>query len=697
MAQPVARVDVAYDTYFGTTIADPYRWMEDWKSDEAMGWLTAQGEHTREALDALPDRAALLARINELSDAESRLYDVQIAGERVFYQRLDPGSEQFKLLLRPAIDGPERVLIDPNTMPGEAATAIDWCYPSPDGSRVAYGLSHGGSENSTLYVIDTDTGVIHDLAISRVRWGRSAAGRGVDWVDNHTFVYSRLPEPSADVPESERYHNSRIYLHRLGRNPDDDPAIFGVGVHPDLSFEPIDIPKVWLSASSPWMIGLIQHGVKSELTLYTAPRSALSEPAAIPWRPVVSVADEVASFVWAGDTIYLRTAKNAPRYQVIAMPLAQPDSTHAAVVVPMSRAVIESIHVAGDYLLTIDLDGGAMNMRRVARGGGEVEAVALPFEGSIWNVAANPERRGALLEASSWALSRRVYRYDTVSGAVQDTGLQPPSRIDMSGIESYEVFAPSKDGTLIPLSIIQRKGLKRDGTNPTLLIGYGSYGVSFSPFYWPTLLAWYERGGIFAVAHLRGGGEYGKEWHLAGKGLNKQNTIDDFIACAEYLIREGYTRPGRLAGEGGSAGGIPTGGALVQRPDLWAAMVILVGVTNALRMEFLPNGAINVPELGSVATEEGFKALQLIDAYSKVQDGVPYPAVLLTTGLNDPRVMPSHAMKMAARLQRATTSERPVLLRVEMEGGHGLGSTKSQVNEELADEFAFLLDQFDAA
>jgi prolyl oligopeptidase len=255
------------------------------------------------------------------------------------------------------------------------------------------------------------------------------------------------------------------------------------------------------------------------------------------------------------------------------------------------------------------------------------------------------------------------------------------------------VHVPAKDGTLIPLSIIHKRGLKLDGNNPTLLTGYGSYGLPYPCAFSANMFSWYERGGVYAVAHIRGGGEYGKEWHLAGQMLNKHNTIEDFVACAEYLVEHGYTRPERLAGEGTSGGGIPSGGALVRRPDLWAVMVMRVAVTNTLRFELTENGPPNIQEFGSVTTEDGFKGLLITDSYTRVQDGVKYPAVLLTTGLNDPRVVTWQATKMAARLQAATTSGKPILLRVEFQAGHGLGSTRQQVNEEFADRLAFLLEQ----
>jgi prolyl oligopeptidase len=324
---------------------------------------------------------------------------------------------------------------------------------------------------------------------------------------------------------------------------------------------------------------------------------------------------------------------------------------------------------------------------------GEPETIPLPVDGTIAAWSNEPGRAEVFLQLTSWAVSPRVYRCDVETKRLEDTGWIPPSPIDFSQIESHEVDAPSKDGTLVPLSIIHKKGLELDGNNPTILLAYGSYGIVVSPRFLPELLAWYERGGVFAVGHLRGGGEYGKEWHEAGKKLNKENTINDFIACAQWLIEQEYTRPERLAGEGGSAGGIPTGGALVRRPDLWAAMVMQVPVANALRFEFSENGPPNIPEFGSVTTEEGFRALQIIDSYSKVRDGVEYPAVLLTTGLNDKRVDPWEAMKMAARLQAATASGKPVLLRVETQAGHGFGSTRKQEDELLADVLAFLLHQ----
>ncbi len=688
MKPPVARVEVVRETHFGTTVEDPYRWMERWQSEEAQSWLKAQASHAREVLTALPERDALLARITELGDASPALWSFRVAGGRTFYLRRDPGENLGKLVVRTAPDAAERVLLDPNTLGGDVHSAIDWYAPSWDGKHVAYGVSPGGSEDSTLRVIEVDTGATPGLAIPHTTYG------GVNWLpDSQAFVYNRSPDPDAPGTTS-RYVDSRMYLHRLGTDAREDVALLGRGVHPGVPMEPVDIPFIILRRDSPWMIGIVMHGDQRELTLYAAPRGGLADPASCPWTKIADVEDAVTGLELAGDTVYLLSHRDAPRYRVLALDLPHAPGTHPREVVPEGRAVIQDVTVAGDTLLTLDLDGGISRLRRVARGGGEPEQVPLPFEGSIVEWTGDPDSTQVLLQLTSWTVSPRVYRYDATTGALADTGWRAPSPIDFSQVEAHEVFAPARDGTPIPLSIVHRKGLKLDGSNPTLLTGYGSYGITIPPAFRPEMLAWYERGGVWAIAHMRGGGEYGNAWHQAGRKLNKENTIADFIACAEYLIAQGYTRADRLAGQGGSAGGIPSGGALVRRPDLWAAMVMNVPLTNALRFEWTENGPPNVLELGSSTTEEGFRGLLIIDSYLRVRDGVAYPAVLLTTGANDPRVEVWMAMKMAARLQAATSSGKPVLLRVEFQGGHGIGSTRRQLDVERAETLAFLLWQF---
>lgn len=688
MNQPVARREVVRDTYFGTTIEDPYRWMEDRQSEEFQSWIRAQAAYTRAYLDRLPERQAWLSRIAQLRADSPYLYDFQAAGGRTFYLKRDVGGNLPKLMVRLAPTGAEKTLLDPGTIEGGTPTAIDWYFPSPDGRSVAYGLSQGGSENSVLHVLEVESGQVLDLAISRTSYTH------VEWLEDHrSFVYLRFPELPADAPSTERYKHSKTYLHRLGNDPEQDPVVFGEGVSDGVEIAPDDYPQLITSPASDWMLGVVVHGDLREISLYSAPRAMLSDPAHCTWTRIAAVDDAVTGYACVDDIIYLRTHKNAPRYQVIATSLAQPDLAHASVIVPESEVVIEDICVAGDWLLTRDLDGGIGRIRRFRRHGREHEQVPLPLDGKIGEWANETGSPDVMVLLSSWTVSPRLYRYNALSEELTDTGWYPPSSADFSEIEAHEVLAPAHDGTLLPLSIIHKKGLVLDGKNPAILRGYGSFGIAIHPLFAPSMLAWYERGGVMALAHIRGGGEYGKQWHLAGQKLNKQNTIDDFIACAGYLVQHHYTSPQSLAGEGVSAGGIPTGGALVARPDLWAAMVMRVPAVNALRNELTENGPPNIPEFGSVTTEDGFRGLQIIDAYAKVREGVNYPAVLLTGGYNDPRLVVWQPAKMAARLQAATASGKPVLLRVEFEAGHGLTSTKRQEDEELADIFALLWQQ----
>lgn len=650
--------------------------------------MAAQGASARVYLDALPERAALLARIKELSAGQPVLSSFQVVSDRFFYLRRDPSDQVAKLVLRRGLDGVEEVLCDPNTVGGVVHTALNWYVPSPDGARVAYGISQGGSEDSTLHVLEVG-GTVLDVAISRVRFG------AVAWIDEQSFLYNRLRALPADAPPTERHLDSRVYRYTLGDDPEASRQLFGRDVTPAVTIAHEDLPIVGLPHGNDWALGFVGHFVLSEMTLYATPRAALLEDhVTCPWRKVCDVPDGVTGFAVHEDTIYLMTHKDAPRCRVLATSLAMPDLATAREVVPHGDSVIEQIAVAGGALLLKELDAGSARVRRVSLTTGRIEPVPLPFAGTIYATVTDPTSDTVLVPMESWTISPRVYAFNAAGnlGAtpLRDTGWQPPSSADFSTIKMQDVEARSTDGTPIPLSLVYKNDLRRDGTNPTLLEGYGSYGFPIPPHFRPQFLAWLERGGVWAIGHLRGGGERGKEWHEAGRKLTKGNTIADFIACAEYLIAEGYTRPACLAGEGTSAGGIPSGGALVRRPELWTAMIMRVALTNMVRNEVTEIGLVSVPEFGSVTTEEGFRGLRIIDSYGRVQDGVAYPAVLLTTGLNDARVAVWQASKMTARLQAATTSGKPVLLRVEEQGGHGIGSTRDQGDAELADIFAFL-------
>jgi prolyl oligopeptidase len=408
---------------------------------------------------------------------------------------------------------------------------------------------------------------------------------------------------------------------------------------------------------------------------------------------VAGPAEGVTAFAVHGGDLYLVTHRGAPRSEVVKVPLAAPDLAAATIVLPGGERAVVAIRVIGDHLLAHLRDAGLSRICRVPLAGGAPRDAPLPADGAIEQWIAHPGRPEALITLNSWTRSSRVYRYDGPAGTMTDTGWLPPATADFSDVVTCDLRAPARDGTPIPLRVVHRKGLALGGANPAILSGYGSYGHVPTRLFEPEMLAWYERGGVYAYAGLRGGGEYGHEWHEAGLGPHKENTITDFIDCAEYLIEHGYTSPGRLAGQGSSAGGIPVGGALVRRPDLWGAMVMQVPATNTTRMEFSENGPINVPEHGSVTTESGLRDLLITDCYLRVRDGVRYPAVLITAGLNDPRLAVWQPAKMAARLQAATASGRPVLLRVDPHAGHGKGSTQTQHNRLTADILAFLLHE----
>jgi prolyl oligopeptidase len=359
-----------------------------------------------------------------------------------------------------------------------------------------------------------------------------------------------------------------------------------------------------------------------------------------------------------------------------------------------SDAVVTAMQAAADALYVQKLDGGLGKLWRLPYDGGTATEIRLPFEGAIQEMFVNPAEPGVFVRLASWTKSSLIFHYDPKTSAMADTKIIPVSPVDFSGIESEEVKVKSTDGTMVPLSIVHQRGLKLDGSHPTLLHGYGAYGITYDPAFDPTSLAWLERGGVVAVAHVRGGGEYGEDWHSGGRKATKKNTITDFLACAQYLIDHKYTSPQHLAGEGTSAGGLTIGGAITERPDLFGAAVDNVGDSDALRSELQVSGPANIPEFGTVKNAEDFKNILAISPFQRVRDHTAYPAVLLTTGVNDPRVDPWQMNKMAARLQAATSSGKPVLLRVDYDAGHGgIGATKSQHTALLTDQYSFLLWQ----
>jgi prolyl oligopeptidase len=684
------------DDYFGTTVTDPYRYFEQLDAPDVQSFFKSRNDYTRAVLERLGEpRKRLFERIAQLDNAGVSVFGVSLDGDWYFYEKREPGVNSERLYVRAAAAGSqERLLLDPDkleTAPGKHVT-INYFVPSLDGRFVAYGISEGGSEDAVIHVLDVASGRSLPDAIDRGRYGVAS------WrTDGRSFYYLRLPKLAPNTPPAEAQLKPVCYLHVLGQNPDRDVAVFGYGVNPSIPFDPTDAPAVLISPASPYALGLVAHGVRNEQTLYAAPAASVDAPNA-PWKKIVDVDDDVTGLDVRGSTLYLLTHKDAPAFKVVELRLDRPDFANAPVLVAPSRGVVLQVAVAKDGLYVRSREGGFGRIARIplaadGTANGPASPVTLPYDGSMNAMTTDPRVDGATFGLTAWTRSL-LYDHAAADGRVADTKLKPPAPVDASGYESREVEARSADGTLIPLSLVFKRGLALDGSHPAYLEGYGAYGITLEPYFSTTRIAWMERGGVYAVCHVRGGGWYGEGWHDAGKIATKQHSIDDFVACGRYLVEGRFTSPQHLAGSGTSAGGIVIGGAVTQHPELFAAAIDEVGVSDALRSEFSANGPANIPEFGSVKTPEGFKALYAMDAYQHVVDGKAYPAVMLVTGINDPRVPPWELAKFAARLQTATSSGRPILLRVDYDAGHGfLAASRAQSDQLLSDEYGFLLWQ----
>jgi prolyl oligopeptidase len=671
------------ETLFGMKFYDPYFWMEAGgaKFDQ---WMSAQADYARRELDSVPGRAALLAQVHSLDSGETYVGDVVPTLRQWFYSKLRPTDSVAKIYVRPITGGTERVLIDPSQFDsgGGPAAHIDYWSVAPDGLHIAYGVSLGGSETGTLHVRSLDSGTDLPDLIDRTRYVTPR------WIDNDSFLYTRLPKPSAGA--AQPLTGGQVYLHRLGSDPANDVVVFGPGkiagfdVGADYFFRGLASPD------SDEIVGTYDAGLTS------SPKAVFVAAKPVPgvapaWHRVAGFEDDVRDVVLHGDMLYLRTARDAPNQRLVRVSAASPDLAHAATVVAEGAGTIDGMVAAADALyVRSNVEGGYGRLLRVPWDG-VPEPVPTPFEGSFMGLRANPNMPGIVLRMQSWTRSATVFAYDPDKRRFVDTGIAPPSPVSFDDIETTELRAPAADGSMIPLTIIARRGTPRDGRHPVVMHGYGAYGVTFGPEFQPMRRAWYDRGGIYVVPHARGGGYLGEEWYRAGRLGKKPNSISDFIDSAEYLIRTGWATPATLSALGESAGGIEIGGAITERPELFSAAIINVGLVNPLRLEQIPIGPFNTGEFGSTETNKGARMLSAIDPYYRISYGVAYPGVLMAAGLNDTRVSPWMPAKFAARLQAATSGSRPVLLMV-VPWGHAF-ETKAQLEVALADAYSFLLWQ----
>lgn len=678
---PVARVAPVTDTYFGETITDRYRWMESDKDPDWLPFLKQQNAHTRAILDTLPKRDELLKRIQQLSGDIAAPARVEKSGTRLFYQQRPAGSNNFKLFVREG--GKDRVLVDPTKLDTKTShVSLDWWHPSPDGSKLVYGLSKDGSEDSVLYIMDVRSGEILKERIPNTE------GAEPSWLaDSSGFFYTQL---TGKVNTPERYLNAQARFHKVGTDAGKDPVLMKRGLDAAVPYEKIQSPYIEVFPHADSAV-LLLSDVRQEKRVYTAPlKDVLTGKAK--WQLVADFADEVTAIDLHGDDLYLLSTKGHPRGRLLKTSAKSPSLTSAQEVVPESDLVLQGLARAKDGLYIRAMDGGIGKLQRLGTDG-KVAGIALPFDGTLVSIDADADAPGALVILSGWLQPTGIWSV-SADGKLADTGITPKPAIDVSAYTTERRFATAKDGTKIPYSLIYKKGLKLDGKNPAFISAYGSYGAAaYTPSFAGRTLALVDQGAVIGYANVRGGGEFGREWHRAGQLENKPNTWRDLIAVCEEIQAKGYTSPAYQTIGGRSAGGITMGRALEERPDLFAAVISGVGWHNPLRYVAEQNGYGEEPEWGAIADPAGFKALKSIDSYQQVVDGTKYPAVLLTTGVTDPRVAPFHPAKMAARLQAATVSGKPVLLRVDFDAGHGMGSTRAQQDAEAADTYAFILSQ----
>jgi prolyl oligopeptidase len=667
---PARTVDVV-ETLFGLRIADPYRWMEGNENPELDAWLRAQGAHTAGYLALLPGRDALFQRIRSLGLGTSGARDLQLAGGRSFYMRIAAGEQLPKLVVRDAA--------------GERHASVNSYAPSPDGALLAFDLALGGGEISSIHLVDVATGKALPDVIDRV-WGEFSAG----WLpDGKGFFYTQMAAPAPGVDAMLRM---AARLHVVGTPVEKDVAVLGGDLAGAMRFVPEEFPIVAVTPGSKWMVATA-GGAHNESRISVAPLAKLDRTGAgkTPWRAVAEYADKVEGMLVHGDRIYLSTFKDASNRKIVSVPLRDPDLGKATVEVPESAdGTIVSMGVARDAMYVQTMVGGRARLLR-SPWKGAAAPVALPFDGWISELATDPLADGVTIDIQGWTRPGAFWAVDAKTGKSSPTGIAVTTTADYSAVVAEEVEATSADGTKVPLSILRRKDLALDGSHPALLYGYGGYGSSETPSFEPTRLAWIERGGVFAVCHVRGGGEKGYRWQADGSRERKMNGVHDFEACGQDLIDRRLTSPAHLSGRAGSMGGVLIGRAITERPDLFVAANVAVGIVNPVRILAAENGANQKVELGDPETEAGLKAIHEMDAYHHVVPGAAYPAVIFTVGLNDRRVAPWMTGKMAARMQIATSSGRPVLIRIDADAGHGIGSMRDQVFAERADVYSFFL------
>jgi prolyl oligopeptidase len=672
----------ASNEYHGTTVEDPYQWLEQDDDPEVKAWSDAQSQRTRDYLDKLPDRAAIEKQLTEWYAKTSPSYSSLVSRPGLlFAMKFQPPKQQPLLVTLTSADDlkSEKVVLDPNVLNAKGTTAIDWFVPSMDGKHVAVSLSEGGSEDGTLHFYETATGKALPDTIAHVQY--PTAGGSAAWNDGTGIFYTRYPR-KGERPETDLNFYQQVYFHKLGTADTEDTYSIGK------DFPRIAEIALEASRDRRYILATVANGDGGDFAHYLlGPEGE--------WKQITQFSDQVkATRLGQDNALYLLSRAGAPHGKILRVPLDTPELKDAVEIVPTGKPVIEKIVPAADVLYVGDLLGGPSQIRRFGLDGKGETIIPVPKISAVQEMLALEDNSLLFRDVS---YTQPAAWFHCVQGKAEPvkTALLSTSPVSFADIEVSREFATSKDGTRIPLNIIFRKGMKRNGQNPTLLYGYGGYGVNMSPTFDFARRLWFDRGGVYVVANIRGGGEFGEEWHKAGNLTKKQNVFDDFAAAAEYLIKKKYTRPEKLAIQGGSNGGLLMGAMITQHPDLIQAVVSSVGIYDMLRVELAPNGEFNVTEFGTVKNPEQFKALYAYSPYHHVADGTKYPSILMMTGANDGRVAPYHSRKMVARLNEANKFGNRILLRTSSSAGHGQGTALSERIKQLADIYAFLFAQLD--
>jgi prolyl oligopeptidase len=685
-----AAIEPVTNVYHGVVVVDDYQWLEDPSAPAVREWVRAENERTRAYFSRLPYHDGIAEQLTQIRSEESaRYFGLAWRQGRTFGLRFKPPAQQPVLVRLSSLEPPAlwRSVADPNTLNTNGTTAIDWFVPSLDGRLMAVSLSEGGSEQGTVHFFEVETGKELSDVIPRVQY--PTGGGSAAWTADGTGVlYTRYPH-QGERPEADVNFYQQVWFHRLGTPVSEDKLEIGS------DFPRIAEIELEASEDGNWIVASVANGDGGDFAHYLRNSSGH-------WQQITHFEDGIKVVRIGRDgALYLLSRKDAPRGKVLRLPLdvvgqapetPSPLLAAAKTVVPEREGVVEELAPASHGIYISDLVGGPSALTYFpAQGGSAVNIPILPISTASglnsWHSDELVFANVSYLKPFAW------FTFNPGSGSPKRTALYLTSPVDFDDVEVVREFAASKDGTQVPLNILRKKGLELNGNNPTLLYGYGGYGINLSPAFDSTRRVWFDAGGVYAVANLRGGGEFGEAWHKAGNLTQKQHVFDDFIAAAEHLIERRYTSSARLAVEGGSNGGLLMGAFLTQRPDLARAIVSHVGIYDMLRVELDPNGQFNTTEFGTVKDLEQFKALYAYSPFHHVRKGVKYPAVLLTTGDNDGRVNPAQSRKMAACLQAATASDQPILFRSTSSAGHGIGTALKVRIAEEADVLSFLFDQ----